>query len=215
MRLTPSVEYYLKAIYALTERGEAASTSALAEALDVQPASITGMIKRLADFGYVEHTRYRGVHLTEKGSKAALRVIRRHRILETYLQTHLGFTWDDVHSEAERLEHAASETLIERMATILRHPSHDPHGAPIPTSAGELEGVPIEHGSVAMRWNGLIIHADPVGRAAQFEGLTPAEHAPIAQRSVFGRLHGSLGRLPAVHMGAHAAHGAPVQRPGM
>lgn len=139
MRLTPSVEDYLKAIYALTERGEAASTSALAEALDVQPASITGMIKRLADFGYVEHTRYRGVHLTEKGSKAALRVIRRHRILETYLQTHLGFTWDDVHSEAERLEHAASETLIERMATILRHPSHDPHGAPIPTSAGEVE----------------------------------------------------------------------------
>ena len=78
-------------------------------------------------------------HVRLRGRHHAHRALRRHRILETYLQTHLGFTWDDVHSEAERLEHAASETLIERMATILRHPSHDPHGAPIPTSAGEIE----------------------------------------------------------------------------
>lgn len=139
MRLSRSVEDYLKAVYTLTERGEAASTSALAEMLDVQPASVTGMVKRLAECGYVEHHRYRGVHLTEVGTREALRIIRRHRILETYLQTHLGYSWDDVHGEAERLEHAASEDLIDRMAGVLDDPSHDPHGAPIPTRTGTIE----------------------------------------------------------------------------
>ena len=138
-RLTRSVEDYLKAIYSLTEREETASTSALAEALDVQPASVTGMVKRLAECGYLEHARYRGVRLTEAGSREALRIIRRHRILETYLHMHLGYSWDDVHPEAERLEHAASDALIDRMAAILEHPSHDPHGAPIPTPSGEIE----------------------------------------------------------------------------
>ena len=138
-RLTRSVEDYLKAVYALTEREESASTSALAEALDVQPASVTGMVKRLAECGYLEHARYRGVRLTEAGSREALRIIRRHRILETYLHMHLGYSWDDVHPEAERLEHAASDALIDRMAAILEHPSHDPHGAPIPTPSGEIE----------------------------------------------------------------------------
>ena len=138
-RLTRSVEDYLKAVYSLTEREESASTSALAETLDVQPASVTGMVKRLAECGYLEHARYHGVRLTETGSGEALRIIRRHRILETYLNTHLGYSWDDVHQEAERLEHAASDGLIDRMAAILDHPSHDPHGAPIPTPSGEIE----------------------------------------------------------------------------
>lgn len=138
-RLTRSVEDYLKAVYSLTEREESASTSALAEALDVQPASVTGMVKRLAECGYLEHARYRGVRLTEAGAREALRIIRRHRILETYLHMHLGYSWDDVHPEAERLEHAASDALIDRMAAILEHPSHDPHGAPIPTPSGEIE----------------------------------------------------------------------------
>ena len=138
-RLTRSVEDYLKAVYSLTEREESASTSALAEALDVQPASVTGMVKRLAECGYLEHARYRGVRLTEAGSREALRIIRRHRILETYLHMHLGYSWEEVHPEAERLEHAASDALIDRMAAILEHPSHDPHGAPIPTPSGEIE----------------------------------------------------------------------------
>ena len=138
-RLSRSVEDYLKAVYTLTEREESASTSALAETLEVQPASVTGMVKRLAECGYLEHTRYRGVRLTEAGTIEALRIIRRHRILETYLQMHLGYSWDDVHQEAERLEHAASDALIDRMAAILEHPSHDPHGAPIPTRSGEIE----------------------------------------------------------------------------
>jgi DtxR family Mn-dependent transcriptional regulator len=138
-RLSRSVEDYLKAVYTITERDESASTSALADMLDVQPASVTGMVKRLAECGYLEHSRYRGVRLTEDGAREALRIIRRHRILETYLHMHLGYSWDDVHPEAERLEHAASDILIDRMATILEHPSHNPHGAPIPTPSGEIE----------------------------------------------------------------------------
>jgi len=96
-------------------------------------------VKRMADSGLAEHVPYRGVRLTERGTREALRVLRRHRILETYLCDRLGFAWDDVHDEAERLEHAASDALIERMAAALENPSYDPHGAPIPTEAGEIE----------------------------------------------------------------------------
>ncbi|RMH12853.1 MAG: metal-dependent transcriptional regulator [Gemmatimonadetes bacterium] len=145
--LSRSVEDYLKAVYALTEGGDPASTSALADHLGVQPASVTGMVKRLAEDGWVEHAPYRGVRLTPSGRTQALRVIRRHRILETYLVERLGYTWDDVHAEAERLEHAASDDLIDRMAAHLEDPSHDPHGAPIPTRAGEIE--PLALGTLA------------------------------------------------------------------
>ena len=138
-RLSRSVEDYLKAIYGLSEAGDPASTSAIAEVLDVQPASVTGMVKRLAESGLVEHVPYKGVRLTEQGVRDALRVLRRHRILETYLCECLAYAWDDVHDEAERLEHAASEELIERMAAALGFPSHDPHGAPIPTRGGDIE----------------------------------------------------------------------------
>jgi len=133
------VEDYLKAIYALSELGHAASTTSIAQAMEVQPASVTGMIKRLAEVGYLTHVPYRGVRLTEEGTREALRILRRHRIIETYLTERLGYAWEEVHPEAERLEHAASDQLIERMAAALEHPSHDPHGAPIPTSAGEIE----------------------------------------------------------------------------
>ncbi|MGD2124352.1 MAG: metal-dependent transcriptional regulator [Gemmatimonadota bacterium] len=137
--LSRSVEDYLKAIYSIGDSGEAASTSAIAEALEVQPASVTGMVKRLAESGYLEHVPYRGVRLTEQGVREALRVLRRHRILESYLAAHLDYPWEDVHEEAERLEHAASDELIERMAAALGEPSYDPHGAPIPTASGEVE----------------------------------------------------------------------------
>ena len=141
--LSRSVEDYLKAIYALSGHGDAASTSAIAEALDIQPASVTGMVKRMAESGLLEHVPYRGVRLTDPGTREALRVLRRHRILETYLCERLGFSWDDVHEEAERLEHAASDRLIDSMATALGSPSHDPHGAPIPTSGGEIDASPL------------------------------------------------------------------------
>jgi DtxR family Mn-dependent transcriptional regulator len=138
-RFTRSVEDYLKAIYSLSERGGTATTNSIAEVMDVQPASVTGMVKRLAETGLLEHAPYRGVHLTPTGEREALRVVRRHRIIETYLTERLGYGWDDVHSEAERLEHAASDELVDRMASALSDPSHDPHGAPIPTAQGVVE----------------------------------------------------------------------------
>ncbi len=139
MTLSRSVEDYLKAIYTISTADRPAATSAIADALDVQPASVTGMVKRLAESGLVEHAPYRGVLLTETGSRQALQIIRRHRIIETYLYLRLGYSWDDVHAEAERLEHAASDDLIDRMADSLKNPSYDPHGSPIPTRSGEIE----------------------------------------------------------------------------
>jgi DtxR family Mn-dependent transcriptional regulator len=137
--LTAPVEDYLKAIYELEIRLGTAVTSDVADALDVAPASATGMIRRLAAQGYLDHVPYRGVQLTDAGRRAALRTIRRHRILESYLTGVLGYPWDLVHDEAERLEHAASDALIERMAAVLGHPTEDPHGAPIPTAEGTVD----------------------------------------------------------------------------
>jgi DtxR family Mn-dependent transcriptional regulator len=140
--LTEPVEDYLKAIYELESRFGAAATSDVASALDVAPASVTGMVRRLATQGYLDHVPYRGVQLTPRGRQVALRTIRRHRILESYLTGVLGYPWDRVHDEAERLEHAASDDLIERMAAALGHPTADPHGAPIPTVDGVMEEPP-------------------------------------------------------------------------
>jgi DtxR family Mn-dependent transcriptional regulator len=137
--LSRSIEDYLKAIYELGGESSAVQTSAIAESLDVSPASVSGMLKRLAEGALLEHVPYRGVLLTDDGRRAAVRVVRRHRILESYLVTQLGYDWDSVHEEAERLEHAVSDRLIERMAQALGHPAYDPHGAPIPTSAGDVE----------------------------------------------------------------------------
>ncbi|MBL0939127.1 MAG: metal-dependent transcriptional regulator [Gemmatimonadaceae bacterium] len=137
--LTEPVEDYLKAIYELETRTGAAATTDVANALQVAPASVTGMIRRLAAQGLLDHVPYRGVQLTEMGRRAALRTIRRHRILETYLTQVLGYAWDRVHDEAERLEHAASDDLIERMSAALGHPTVDPHGAPIPTADGTVD----------------------------------------------------------------------------
>jgi len=137
--LSRSVEDYLKAIYQLTEREPDAATSGIAERLGVAPASVTGMIKRLAESGLLEHEPYRGARLTERGRQAALAVMRRHRIIESYLINKLAYDWSSVHEEAERLEHAASDELIERMAFALGEPRYDPHGAPIPTKDGVIE----------------------------------------------------------------------------
>ena len=132
--VSPAVEDYLKAIYQLSRDGEPASTSAIAERLGVAAGSVTGMLKRLADQGLVEHTRYYGALLTDRGRDHAVQTIRRHRILELFLVRILGYTWDRVHEEAERLEHVASEEMIDRMAHVLGEPAEDPHGAPIPVT---------------------------------------------------------------------------------
>lgn len=137
--LTGPVEDYLKAIYAIASRDGVAATSDVANALGVAPASVTGMIRRLAAQGLLDYVKYRGVQLTENGRRAALSTIRRHRILETYLTRVLGYPWDRVHDEAERLEHAASDELIECMSAAMGHPTADPHGAPIPTTDGVVD----------------------------------------------------------------------------
>ena len=137
--LTAPVEDYLKAIYDLEQGGDAAKTNALAERLTLAPASVSGMVRRLATQGLLEHEPYRGARLTAAGRIAALRTLRRHRVLESYLATVLGVPWDSVHAEAEQLEHAASDMLIDRMARALGDPLFDPHGAPIPTRDGVVD----------------------------------------------------------------------------
>lgn len=128
-----AVEDYLKTIYNLSAESEAASTSAIAEQLGIASGSVTGMLKRLADQGLVEHVPYYGARLSRAGEAAAVGLIRRHRVLEMFLVKVLGYTWDRVHEEAEQLEHAVSDELIDRMAQVLGSPEVDPHGAPIPS----------------------------------------------------------------------------------
>jgi DtxR family transcriptional regulator, Mn-dependent transcriptional regulator len=130
--LTAAVQDYAKAIYALETRDGTVSTTALAERLDVRPASVSGMLRKLAVLGLVEHERYHGVRLTERGRLVALEVIRHHRLLELYLAQTLGVHVDEVHDEAERLEHVLSEELEQRIDKALGFPTHDPHGDPIP-----------------------------------------------------------------------------------
>ena len=135
---TPAVEDYLKAIYMLSDAGGAVATNAIAERLGVAAGSVTGMLKRLGKLDLVEYQRYQGVRLTDQGRHEAIRMIRRHRILELFLVEFVGYTWDQVHDEAERLEHAASDQLVNRMANILGDPEADPHGHPIPSRAGKV-----------------------------------------------------------------------------
>lgn len=134
--LTHAIEDYLKAIYLVqSAQGGRATTTQLAEYLNFSPASITGMIQKLAatEPPLVEYQKHRGVSLTPQGEKIALEIVRHHRLLELFLHQMLGYDWDTVHAEADRLEHVISEEFEERIAQALGDPSHDPHGDPIPT----------------------------------------------------------------------------------
>jgi len=135
---TAAVQDYAKAIYTLEARDGSASTSELAALLEVRPGSVSGMLRKLSALGLVEHEPYRGVRLTEHGRRVALEVIRHHRLLELFLVESLGMTWDEVHAEAEVLEHALSEELEELIAVKLGNPTVDPHGDPIPSRDLEL-----------------------------------------------------------------------------
>jgi DtxR family Mn-dependent transcriptional regulator len=135
-----SVGDYLKAVWELAvDSGDAASTKDVAVRLSVSPASVSNMFARLQEMGLVSYERYRGATLTEKGREEALRLVRRHRLIETFLLEHLGYDWQEVHEEAERLEHAVSDGFTERLAELLGHPDHDPHGDPIPSAEGTME----------------------------------------------------------------------------
>lgn len=140
MRPSEAVENYAKAIYSLQSRtGEPVATNDLADRLQVTPASASGMIKKLADQGLVEHVPYRGVQLTHDGEQVALEVLRHHRLLELYLVEQLGVPWDRVHEEAEALEHVISEDLEARIAAKLGNPTRDPHGDPIPNAKLQID----------------------------------------------------------------------------
>jgi DtxR family Mn-dependent transcriptional regulator len=143
--LSSAIEDYAKAIYSLErQRSASVSTNALAERLGVTPASASGMVKRLDELGLVEHQPYHGVSLTDEGRSVALEVMRHHRLLELYLVESLGVPWDRVHEEAEVLEHVLSEELEELIAAKLGHPTHDPHGDPIPSRELTIEERPTQ-----------------------------------------------------------------------
>jgi DtxR family transcriptional regulator, Mn-dependent transcriptional regulator len=131
--LTAAVQDYVKAIYTLDSGEGPVTTTALAERLDVRPASVSGMLPKLMELGLVEHEPYHGVRLTQRGTRVALEVVRHHRLLELFLVESLGMTWDEVHAEAEVLEHVLSEELEELIAAKLGDPAFDPHGDPIPS----------------------------------------------------------------------------------
>ncbi|MBN1476474.1 metal-dependent transcriptional regulator [Candidatus Sumerlaeota bacterium] len=135
---TQAVEDYLKAIYDLQSKQPKVATTALADHLGVAPASVTGMVKKLAEMNLVKHEPYQGVVLTDSGRMIALEVLRHHRLVELYLHQAMGVPWDQVHDEAERWEHVISEEIEDRIDELLGHPTHDPHGSPIPTRDGEV-----------------------------------------------------------------------------
>jgi DtxR family Mn-dependent transcriptional regulator len=133
--LTQTIQDYLKTIYDLSESDGSASTTALAARLGIAPASVTGMIQRLAGINppLLDYRKHQGVTLTPAGKRAALEVIRHHRLIETYLVETLGYSWDEVHAEADRLEHVISEDFEAKIAAALGNPTRDPHGELIPT----------------------------------------------------------------------------------
>jgi DtxR family Mn-dependent transcriptional regulator len=141
--VTRSMQDYLKAIFSILERNERATTSVIAERLGIASPSATAMVKKLAQLRLVNHEPYQGVTLTPTGEKTALEIVRHHRLIELYLAEALGVPWDQVHDEAEELEHAISESVEDRIDGALGNPTVDPHGAPIPGRDGsfvELSG---------------------------------------------------------------------------
>ncbi|RDV39252.1 metal-dependent transcriptional regulator [Bradymonadaceae bacterium TMQ3] len=152
---TISVENYLKAVFHLQgDTDERVKTKALAEHLDISLPSVTGMLKSLADEGLVDYVPYRGALLSEAGRRMALRVIRNHRLIEVFLMKTLDYSWDEVHAEAERLEHAVSDTLVARIEQALGFPRFDPHGDPIPSADGEIlrrDVMPLSAATAGMR----------------------------------------------------------------
>ena len=212
--VTRAVEDYLKAIYKLQQDGTPASTNAIADSMGLQAASVTAMLKHLSEQGLADYTRYQGVSLTDKGKEAALRVIRRHRLIELYLHQRLAVPWDRLHEEAERLEHVISPYLEERIDAALGHPQFDPHGDPIPTSAGALpvqdlvplSELPLDTPSVVRRISdhnpdllryvdslGLVPDAtvkvtrrDPFDGPLYLEVISPTDHTATAKEQVIG-----------------------------
>lgn len=189
---SPAVEDYAKATYALQARaGGAVTTNALAERLDLTPGSVSAMVKKLDELGLVLHVPYRGIELTGAGERVALEVLRHHRLLELYLAESLDVPWDRVHEEAEVLEHHISEELEERIATKLGHPTHDPHGDPIPTAEltiDEGDTVSLQQLDPGMRGRFVrVSDADPeMLRYLAERGIAPGDRFEIVDKQPFG-----------------------------
>lgn len=177
--LSRSAEDYLKHLYTLGQAGKV-NTQALAAALEVAPASVTGMLRKLTEQGLVSHAPYQGAQLTAEGERVALEVLRHHRLLELFLHRALGVPLDEVHEEAERLEHALSERLEARIAAWLGDPTHDPHGDPIPTLDGELPHQPQRRLSQLAAGDTATVARVPDGDADQLRAMMAAGLTPGA-----------------------------------
>jgi DtxR family Mn-dependent transcriptional regulator len=202
--ISESTENYLKAIYELGHHGEKVSTNTLAEALGVVPASVTGMLKKLSEERprLVNYERHHGASLTPAGRKIALEVIRHHRLIELYLHQALGYSWDEVDAEAERLEHVISEEFEDRIAAMLGHPEFDPHGDPIPSKDGTLlERITPALSELAAGQSGRVARVkdeDPALLRYLAElGIIPSATLTVSERSPFGgTLYVRVGEAP-------------------
>lgn len=170
-----SVDDFLKKVYALEQVSERVSTNQLAEALQISAASVTDMAQRLHEAQLIDHRKYYGVRLTEEGQSIALRVLRRHRIIELFLVQELGYAMHEIHDEAERLEHAVSDRFIESLAAILGQPQLDPHGDPIPSAEGDIQAMDLH------RLSDL-----PLAQPATVRGLSSTDPVELAMQNRMG-----------------------------
>lgn len=163
--LSTRTQQYLKVIWGLQEWSDArVTTTSLAERIGVRLPTVSDALRKLSDEGLVDHVRYGAVDLTDRGRLLALEMVRRHRLIETYLAEHLGYDWDQVHAEAETLEHAVSDMFVERIDALLGHPTRDPHGDPIPATDGSID-TPVVVGLAAV----------PPGKAIRVEQVSDAD----------------------------------------
>lgn len=140
--VTLTEENYIKSIYHLGKLGvDIVSTNAIANDIETKASSVTDMVKKLSDKGYVDYKKYQGVTLTEKGKEVAISIVRKHRLWEVFLVEKLNFSWDEIHEVAEQLEHIKSEKLIKQLDAFLEFPTHDPHGDPIPDAKGKIKKI--------------------------------------------------------------------------
>jgi len=187
-----SIEEYLKAIWIVAQEGSA-TTNDLADHLGIAAPSVSAMLSKLQEQGLVSYTKYKGVSLSAQGLSQTLHLLRRHRLIETFLLEHLGYNWGEVHSEADHLEHAVSDTFTERLDAFLGHPSHDPHGDPIPNAEGHLPDTPntplaeVEVGQT-LRVARLMSQAKDVLSYLSDLAICPGQQLKIAKREPLGGL---------------------------
>jgi DtxR family Mn-dependent transcriptional regulator len=189
--LSPRISDCLKVIYAMQERGQKVSTSAVSERLGVSDATVTMLFKDFAEVGCVEHMPYHGVRLTPLGEQKAMEVIRHHRLLELYLARQLGYSWDKVHDEADKLEHVISEEFEDKLDALLGYPTVDPHGDPIPSKDGVIETrkgmalTELQEGQTALILRVQAQNSDQLCYLGQL-GLYPETRVQLVKRAPFG-----------------------------